>query len=83
MNAFSSLRFLIASTTTLSACAENAPEDESRAYYGIYEISRESISKEEGVVPSDRNSALYGFKPHREYIEYISVFEPDDTRNNR
>lgn len=47
----------------------------------VYKNSRESLSKEEGVVPSDKNSAFYGFMSDREHIEYISIFEPDDTKN--
>jgi hypothetical protein len=125
-NTFKSFAFLMAATTAMSACADSAPKNKMKTYYGIYEVvstekyrgglttqeeankkvgglitlcpngftdgdytiakpvyknSRESLSKEEGVVPSDKNSAFYGFMADREYIEYISVFEPDDTKN--
>ncbi len=123
---FKSLFFLMATTTSLPACADNTPKDNITSYYGKYEVisaekyrgglttqedadkkiggvvnicpatfsdgeytivnpiyktSRESLSKEEGVVPSDKNSAFYGFMPEREYIEYILIFEPSDTKN--
>ncbi|KZN48291.1 hypothetical protein N474_22215 [Pseudoalteromonas luteoviolacea CPMOR-2] len=126
MKTFKSFVFLMATTTALSACADSAPKNKMKTYYGVYEVisvekyrgglttqeeankkigglitlcptsftdgdyaiakpvyknSRELLSKEEGVVPSDKNSAFYGFMSDREHIEYISIFEPDDTKN--
>ena len=66
---------------SITLCPTNFSDGDHTIAKPIYRKSRKLILKEEGVVPSDRNSAFYGFMSNREYIEYISIFEPDDTKS--